>query len=90
MPKNDPVAKTIKHAKSLSLTKWHQARKDLETLLHFICQPCGFCSYFGGCLECEVWPKCKELEIQVNCFLEGSLTYIEENLIPYIENFELK
>lgn len=89
MPKNDPIVKTIKHAKSLSLKKWHKARKDLEALLKHTSQPCGFCYYSAGCFECEVRKKCQELDDQVNIFLDGALTYIEQDLIPYIEAFEL-
>lgn len=88
----DPVVKTIKHAKALSLQKWHKARKHLERILHDVSQPCGFCNYQedkGKCLDCPIDIKCQEQDVQVHLFLEGSLKYIEENLIPYIENFEL-
>jgi len=88
----DPVVKTIKHAKSLSLRKWHKARKLLEAVLKQTSQPCGFCFWaelHTGCEDCPVSNKCYELSLQVNAFLEGSLKYIEEDLIPYIENFEL-
>lgn len=95
--KNDPVVKTIEHAKALSLKKWHKARKDLETLLKHTSDSCGFCFYFehksrysSGCHICEVSDKCHEMDMQVNNFLEGSLVYIEKDLIPFIENFELK
>ena len=87
---NDPVVKTIKHAKALSLKKWHKARKDLETLLNYTSQPCGFCFHFGNCIDCEVSEKCFETDEQVNTFLNGVLKYIEEDLIPFIENFEPK
>ncbi len=94
MSKNDPVVKTLTHAKALSLKKWHKARKDLEALLKYISQGCGFCFYNDnlhsyGCLECLVKEKCQELDNQVNRFLEGSLNYIEQDLIPYIEAFQL-
>lgn len=95
MPKTDPVVKSIKHAKALSLKKWHKARKDLEALLRFVSEPCGFCHYYGGCVNieneklCLVTSKCMELNEQVNLFLEGSLNYIEDNLIPWIENFQV-
>lgn len=90
----DPVVKTIGHAKELSLVKWHKARKDLKALLKLTSSPCGFCFYNDssppyGCLECLVKEKCQELDEQVNVLLGGSLIYIEETLIPYIENFEL-
>ena len=85
----DPVVKTIAHAKELSLKKWHKSRKLLEALLEHTSQPCGFCHYSGGCIECEVLNKCHELTIQVNVFLEGSLNYIEQDLIPYLEKFQL-
>ena len=90
---NDPKVKTLKHAKALSLHKWHKARKDLEALLIFTSKACGFCFYNDqrhnyGCLECLVKEKCQELDEQVSIFLDGSLKYIEEDLIPFIENFE--
>jgi len=95
MPKTDPVVKTIKHAKSLSLKKWHKIRKELVAVLIHASQECGFCFYNRTnsqpyiCLECPVKEKRQELDEQVNIFLSGSLTYIEEDLIPYIENFQL-
>ncbi len=89
-----PDVKTLKHAKSLSLQKWNKARKLLETLLKQTSQACGFCFFNDnrqpyGCQECYVKEKCQELDEQVNIFLSGSLTYIEEDLIPYIEKFQL-
>ena len=87
---NDPVVKTIKHAKSLSLKKWHKVRKDLTALLILTGRPCGFCNYYPLCVECEVKTKCAEMDKQVSRFLDGSLTYIEKDLIPFIENFEPK
>ena len=90
----DPKVKTIAHAKTLSLKKWHKAKKDLEALLKHTSHPCGFCFYNDnrqpyGCLECLVNEKCQELDEQVNLFLEGSLNYIEKDLIPYLESFEV-
>jgi len=93
IPMNDPVVKTIEHAKSLSLQKWHKTRKLYEALLKQTTEPCGFCYWVAdlhtGCWDCPVYTKCWELSTQVNAFMEASLKYIEEDLIPYIENFEL-
>ncbi len=94
MPKPDPVVKTIAHAKVLSLKKWHKSRRLLEALLKHTSASCGFCFYTYnlhnyGCLECPVKEKCQELDEQVSIFLDGSLNYIEQDLIPYIEKFQL-
>ena len=92
MPKPDPGVKTIAHAKEASLKKWHAIRKDLERILKDASQPCGFCNYQddkGRCMDCPVFDKCQEQDVEVHLFLEGSLKYIEEDLIPYLEKFQL-